>query len=118
MFGRGKVQPSVDEYIQRHYEDTAVCIHADLRSKKGLQNHYVAWLEDKLQGFPEAARKKYSLAARAASPRHVSAWDEEAGPSTSRGTDAILQRGTERGGDSDRHFNGTDDVSSKFCIIL
>lgn len=87
MFRRKKkVQPFVDEYISRLYEDTAVLIYVDLRSGKGLQNHYAAWLESKLQDFPEPLRNKYSLLR--APPARKRAWSE--------GTEASSSRATER----------------------
>ena len=78
---RKKVQPSVDEYILRRYDDTAVRIHADLHSERGLHNYYALWLEGMLEGFPEEQRKKYSLV-RVTSGHVFSAWTEEAGTST------------------------------------
>ena len=114
MFRRKKkVQPLLDEYISRRYDDIAVCIHADLLSERGLQNHYTPWLEGMLQGFPEAQRKKRSLMKSAASRP---ALDGEAGPSTAgnrldhherdelntvRGFWPIQQTEVERGGTRD-----------------
>ena len=86
-----RVQPFVDEYILRRYEDTAVLINADLRSEMGLQNHYAPWLESKLQGFPEPLRKKYSLLRTPPTAGRR----EEAGPGTSSTTErGVTEPGT------------------------
>lgn len=81
MFRRKKVQPSVDEYILRRYDDIAVRIYADLHSERGLQNLYAPWLEGMLQGFPAAQRNKYSLMTANSRPV-LSAWAEEPGGSS------------------------------------
>ena len=148
MFRRRKVQPSVDEYILRRYDDTAVRIHADLHSQRSLQNYYALWLEGMLEGFPEEQRKKYSLMKVTSRPV-FSAWAGEAGTSThtaetgeERGLQAELhsrpnaaeglegrrgERSRREGAlrshgeseNSEQHTNATDDTAhSKFCIIL
>ena len=83
MFKRKKVHPSIDKYIERRYDDIAVCIYTDLRSGRGLQNYYAPWLERMLQGFPKPQREKYSLMTPSPPRPALSAWPEEPpGPST------------------------------------
>lgn len=126
MFRRKKVHPLVDDYIKCRYEDIAVSINADLRSEKGLQNHYILWLESKLQGFPEAQRKKYSLL-RDTPQQIASAFIEEAGPSnttagktgkrvTFQETDSNPVASSEQP-PPDITWN-SGEIHSKFCTIL
>ena len=79
MFKRKKVQPETDTYISRRYEDTAVCIHYDIKNGRGMYSYYAPWLETMLQRLPSAqVRQKYSLMVRPV----LSAWqEEEPGPS-------------------------------------
>lgn len=120
MFKRKRVQPSIHEYILRHYDDVAVRINADIRSGKGFQNYYAQWLEGMLHGFPEAQRNKYSLLT--AKPRPVlSAWAEKPGSDNSGAT---LASAAEESGDRGNSIptRNTNEIivntNSKFCIIL
>ena len=100
MLRRRKVQPLVDEYISRRYEDTAVVIYEELRSGRGPRSLYPRWLEDHLEGFPAAQREKYSLLRERAGESdrtQLPAGKEEEGMVT-----AIA----------------ATDLSSKICIIL
>ena len=93
MFKRKKaqVQPALDPYITRRYEDLAVCIHQDLKNGRGLYSYYAPWLETMLQRLPSAEmRQKYSLLpANHTTP--ASAWvgEDEAGPSNRTAAKAV-----------------------------
>lgn len=84
MFKRKKVHPEADAYASRRYEDTAVCIHYDIKGGRGLYNFYAPWLEMMLQRLPAGVREKHSLMVTPAwrAPRlHV--WGEEQFPAES-----------------------------------
>ena len=89
MFKRSKVKPEVDPYIARRYEDTAVCIHQDIKNGRGRYSYYAPWLEKMLERLPSAEhREKYSLIPKSNTNRSrqvVNAWiGEEAGTTGTR----------------------------------
>ena len=137
MFKRRKVQPAVNEYVARRYEDTAVCIFQDLHGARGLRNLYVPWLEEMIFHFPPSYKEKHSLVS--SSSRVVwNAWKEEPATSAaSNGRDnadtlavsaGARNSGTSRHpeervskeiGESEEAGGGEADIqSSKFCVIL
>ena len=141
MFKRKKVQPTVNEYVARRYEDTAVCIFQDLHGTRGLRNLYVPWLEEMLFYFPPSYKERHSLVS--SSSRVVwNAWKEQPATSAaSRGRDdadslAVSagarnsgtshhpeERVSEARGESEeargRRKRGEADIqSSRFCVIL
>lgn len=75
MFRRWKtrVAPQLDPYIQRRYEDMAVCIQVDIASNRGLLCHYTPWLDQIMEKFdlPEEYRLRHSLVATDAHGRHI-----------------------------------------------
>ena len=110
------MQPFVDEYISRRYDDTAVVIYEELRSGRGLRNCYVTWLEAHLAGFPENQRNKYSLLRTST----TSSAAQTQGESNTKG-------GSEQQADYSRDVEeqqgavvriNTATPSSKFCTIL
>lgn len=132
MFKRKKVQPFIDEYILRHYDDIAVRINADIRNGRGLRNYYAPWLEGMLQGFPETQRNKYSLLTP--KPRPVlNAWAEKPGSHTESGGPTRSSASEEsESAELNGHTTGdhsniiptrntheiTVNTNSKFCVIL
>ena len=100
MFKRKKtqVQPELDPYITRRYEDLAVCIHHDLKNGRGQYSYYAPWLETMLQRLPSVEmRQKYSLLP-SADTRPALAWvggEDEAGPSD-RSAAAVRKINTEK----------------------
>ena len=123
MFKRKRIQPAIDEYIVRRYEDTAVCIYRDIQSGRGMRNYYAPWLEGMLQRLPASHRDKYSLMTKSATPV-LNAWAEE--PELRAGENhgdspqgRLASEGREtvgavvrRGGQAETH------TSSRFCVIL
>lgn len=74
MFRRRRVQPAVDPYITRRYEDIAVCIYHDIRNGRGRYSYYAPWLERMLERIPSGEyRLKHSLMPR----EPLSGWPEE-----------------------------------------
>ena len=109
---RRKVQPLVDQYISRRYDDTAVVIYEDLRSGcRALPNRYAVWLEGHLVGFPVEQRERYSLLRTPA-------------PSVSgeRAAESGRERGTEGNNEQEeegeRGLTTIATASSRFCTIL
>ena len=113
MFRRGKVQPSVDQYISRRYDDTAVVIYQELRSGRALRNWYVTWLEGQLEGLPEEQRKRYSLL-RTPSPSPA-AW--RSGGETGRASERDGQEPKSES-EGQQVVQRSTANSSKFCNIL
>lgn len=123
MFKRKRIQPAIDEYIVRRYEDTAVCIYRDIQSGRGMRNYYAPWLEGMLQQLPASHRDKYSLMTKSARPV-LSAWAEE--PELRAGEnhgDSPQGRQASEGGETvpavvRRGGQGETHTSSRFCVIL
>ncbi len=74
MFRRRRVQPTLDPYIARRYEDIAVSIYHDIKNGRGTYNYYAPWLEGMLERIPSSEyRDKHSLMRG----RPLNAWQEE-----------------------------------------
>lgn len=52
-----------DEYIQKRYQDTSVCIRQDIRLGRELYSNYVPWFQEKLVIYisSDHFRQKYWL---------------------------------------------------------
>lgn len=123
MFKRRRIQPAIDEYIVRRYEDIAVCIYRDIQSGRGMRNYYAPWLEGMLQRLPASHRDKYSLVKKSVRPV-LSAWAEEseleAGSSLEEQRQGRLASEGEEtaGGVVRRGGQGETHTSSRLCVIL
>lgn len=123
MFKRRRVQPAVDEYIVRRYEDTAVCIYRDIQSGRGMRNYYAPWLEGMLQRLPASHSDKYSLMTKSVRPV-LSAWAEEPelgvreSPKEPPQERLASEGGETVGGVATRGGQGETHTSSRFCVIL
>jgi hypothetical protein len=76
MFRRRKTRVApqlVDSYIQRRYEDMAVCIARDISSNRGLFCHYSPWLDLMMSKFELTVeyRAKHSLVVRDSQGQHI-----------------------------------------------